>query len=360
MSDVIVIGGGIAGLSAAARLAPDARVTVLEQETQTGHHASGRSAAMFEENYGLPSTVALNKASKSFYFGDEGRDYLNPRGFMIIASAQERDAFEQDAETLGADPISLDRARELVPILNPDTLAHAGYHAEAFDIDTDALMQGFARTLSRHGGEVITRAPVSEIERTAQGWSVKAGDATYTAATLINAAGAWADQIAAFAGITPIGLAPLRRSMARIPAPGGRDVSRWPMFFGVGETWYAKPDAGALIVSPAEEDAVPPQDAWADDMVLAEGIARYQAHVTEPVTRMLASWAGLRSFAPDRALVLGPDPSDASFVWSAGQGGYGFQTAPAASKLVADLVMGRTPALASDIVAHLTPDRLRA
>lgn len=359
MSDVIVIGGGIAGLSAAARLAPDAQVTVLEQEAQTGHHASGRSAAVFEENYGLPSTVALNKASKTFYFEEHANTYLSPRGFLIVAGADEQAAFEADAGTLGADPISMQEALAHVPILNPDRVALAGYHAEAYDIDTDALMQGFIRTLRAHGGELVTRAPVTQITRTAKGWQVTAGAETYTAAALVNAAGAWADVVAEMAGIAPIGLTPMRRSMARIPAPGGHDVANWPIFFGVGESWYAKPDAGALIISPAEEHPLPPQDAWADDMVLAEGIARYEAHVTEPVTRMLTSWAGLRSFAPDRALVLGPDPADPSFVWSAAQGGYGFQTAPAASQLVADLAMGRSPALAPEIVAQLTPHRLR-
>ena len=147
--------------------------------------------------------------------------------------------------------------------------------------------------------------------------------------------------------------------MARLPAPGGHALRDWPIFFGVGETWYAKPDAGALLVSPADEDPVEPHDAWADDMVLAEGLARYSAMVTEPVTRVLTSWAGLRSFSPDRALVLGPDPDAPEFIWCAAQGGYGFQTAPAASQLLADLVMGRTPGLAADVVASLTPDRFR-
>jgi glycine/D-amino acid oxidase-like deaminating enzyme len=129
------------------------------------------------------------------------------------------------------------------------------------------------------------------------------------------------------------------------------------MLFGPGENWYAKPDAGALIVSPAEEVLMPPMDAWADDMMLAEGLARYEAHVTEPVTRMLSNWAGLRTFAPDRNLVLGPDPRDASFIWMAGQGGYGFQTAPAASQLVADLVAGNSPQIAAKMVAKLVPNR---
>ena len=147
--------------------------------------------------------------------------------------------------------------------------------------------------------------------------------------------------------------------MARIAAPAGHDVTHWPMVFGAGEDWYAKPDAGALIVSPAEEHPSEPHDAFADDMVLAEGLARYEAHMTAPVTRMLANWAGLRTFSPDRQLVLGPSPQDAAFIWCAGQGGYGFQTAPAASQLLADLVAGTTPALDPATIAALDPARFR-
>jgi glycine/D-amino acid oxidase-like deaminating enzyme len=204
---------------------------------------------------------------------------------------------------------------------------------------------------------VRTSAEVTAVSRTATGWDVTIGEEVLSARNLVNAAGAWVDVIAQMAGIAPLGVTPLRRSMARIPAPGGHDVSSWPMLFGPSENWYAKPDAGALIVSPAEEVLMPPMDAWADDMMLAEGLARYEAHVTEPVTRMLSNWAGLRTFAPDRNLVLGPDPRDASFIWMAGQGGYGFQTAPAASQLVADLVAGNSPQIAAKMVAKLVPNR---
>ena len=359
MSDIIVIGGGVAGLSAAAALSQEARVTVLEQEGSTGYHASGRSAAMFEENYGAPSVQALSRASAPYHREANG-GYLSPRGFMIVATKEERAAFDMDSEALGAAPISLAQAQTLVPILEPKTVAFAGYHEGAMDIDTDRLMQDFSREVRRNGGQIITKARVTKLSRTSTGWQVQVGALEYACETLVNAAGAWADQIARLAQITPINLMPCRRSMARIPAPEDRNTRDWPMFFGVGETWYAKPDAGALLISPADEEPVAPQDAWADDMVLAEGIARYQAMVRPRVTHVSTSWAGLRSFAPDRTLVLGPDPSDTRFIWCAGQGGYGFQTAPAAGALVADLVMRRTPALPPDIVAALKPDRLRA
>ena len=357
MSDILIIGAGIAGLSLAARLAPHGKVTVLEAEEAPGYHASGRSAALYEVNYGLASTVALNRASGD-YLRDGG--YLSPRGLMLVAPADEADAFATDRESLGLDQISVSAARDIVPILDPDTVAFAAHHDGAWDIDTDRLLQDHLRTLRTNGGELITRARVDAITRDNAGWTVRAGDQIWRAPLLINAAGAWADEVARLADVEPIGLVPKRRSMARIAAPGGHDLSRWPMMMGVNECWYAKPDAGALIISPADEDPTDPHDAWADDMVLAEGMARYEDQVSLPVTRPLATWAGLRTFAPDKALVLGCDPETPDFVWCAGQGGYGFQTSPAASQLLADLVLGRRPELPQELVAQLSPDRLRA
>ncbi len=357
MDDFLIIGGGIAGASAAGRLAALGRVTLLEAEPALGYHASGRSAALFEATYGKPTTVALNRASHAFHATEDG-GFLSPRGLMLVGGAEEEEVFLREMGLMEMTRVSVAEARDIVPILNPGTVAFTAVHEEAWDIDTDRLLQHFAR-LARGNGEVVTGAPVETIERTGAGWRVRAGAHDYEARVLVNAAGAWADRIAAMAGVAPLGLTPLRRSMARIPAPGGHDVSGWPMILGAGETWYAKPDAGKLIVSPAEEDPAEPHDAWADDMVLAEGLARYEARVTEPVTRLETSWAGLRTFAPDRALVLGPDPTEPAFVWSAGQGGYGFQTAPAASALVAALISGATPDLPPEIVAALKPDRLR-
>jgi D-arginine dehydrogenase len=357
MDDFLIIGGGIAGTSAAARLAAHGRVTLLEAEPALGYHASGRSAALFEATYGKPSTVALNRASYAFHATEAG-GFLSPRGLMMVGGAEEEAAFRADVATMQMERLSVAEARAIVPILNPASVVFAATHAEAWDIDTDRLIQHFAR-VARGNGQVLTGAPVTAIRRTAAGWAVTAGGAEHAGRILVDAAGAWADRIAAMAGIAPLGLTPLRRSMARIPAPGGHDVAAWPMIFGAGESWYAKPDAGKLIVSPAEEDPAEPHDAWADDMVLAEGLARYEARVTEPVTRVETSWAGLRTFAPDRGLVLGPDPLDPSFVWCAGQGGYGFQTSPAASALVAARVAGTAPELPPEIVAALAPDRFR-
>ncbi|MDJ0627779.1 MAG: FAD-dependent oxidoreductase [Rhodobacter sp.] len=356
MIDFLIIGGGIAGISAAARLSHLGGVTVLEAEHGLGYHASGRSAAMFEETYGRPSTIALNRASKA-YHRDANGGVLRDRGLMLVGTNGNEDAFAHDLATMAMHPIPVAEACAMVPILDPARVTQAGYHAEAWDIDTDLLIQNFAREARGNGGTIQLNARVTNIHRTATGWTVDTSAGRHDAKLLINAAGAWADHIAHLAGVAPVRLQPYRRSMARLPAPGDHDVATWPMLFGPGETWYAKPDAGKLLVSPADEDPVEPHDAWADDMILAEGLARYEAHVTEPVTRVETSWAGLRTFAPDRQLVIGFAPDDPQFFWLAGQGGYGMQTSPAASQLAADLVAGRPSGLAADTVTQLSPAR---
>jgi len=357
--DFLIIGGGIAGISAGARLSELGTVLLLETETALAYHASGRSAALYEAQYGQPTTVALNLASRADHESLDG-GVLSPRGLLLLAGAGEEEIFARDVAKMGLPEISVAEAVALVPVLNPKAITGAAAHHDAWDIDTDRLIQHFARTIRANGGTVQTGAAVTRIEKRDGGWQVWTKDADHRARILVNAAGAWADGVAGMAGVAPIGITPYRRSVARIPAPGGHDVARWPMLLGAGESWYAKPDAGQLIVSPAEEDPVgEPHDAWPEDMTLAEGIARYQAFVTEEVTRLTASWAGLRSFAPDRALVLGLEPSDPSFVWVAGQGGYGFQTAPAASRLVADLVGRRPSELDPAMVAALGPARFR-
>lgn len=353
--DFLIVGGGIAGISAAARLSALGSVVVLEGEDSLAHHASGRSAALFEPRYGAPAVVGLSLASEAYFRTAEG--ILSPRGLMIVAKVDQQAAFEVDLAAMEFTRISVAEARDVVPILNPDSVAFAGLADHAWDIDTDRLIQGFARDARARGAQILTKAKVTAIAKTGAGWRVSSPAGEWTAGMVINAAGAWVDLVAEMAGIRPLGFQPMRRSMARIPAPAGLDVSRWPMVFGAAEAWYAKPDAGALIVSPSEEHPMDPHDAWADDMVLAEGLARYEEMVTEPVTRVISNWAGLRTFSPDRVLVIGPDQADPTFFWLGGQGGYGFQSCPAASQLVADLINGRTPALEAGLVAALSPAR---
>ena len=355
MRDVLIIGGGIAGISAAARLAPYAKVTLLEGEDSLAYHASGRSAALYEPHYGAAPVVALSLASGDYFRAMP--NLLIPRGLMIVAGHDARAQFEHDCADMNLARMDMDAARAMVPILNPETVAHVGYGAHAWDIDTDLLIADFAKTARAHGAQIVAKVGVTALRRVDGRWLADTPQSGFSGAVVINAAGPWADGVAQMAGVQAKGITPMRRSMARIPAPAGMDVARWPMVFGAGEAWYMKPDAGALIVSPAEEHPMPPHDAFADDMVLAEGLARYEAMVTAPVTRLLASWAGLRTFAPDRVPVIGADAGEPSFFWAAGLGGYGFQTADAASRLLADLVMGRAPDFEEGLVQALSPAR---
>ncbi len=356
-ADFLIIGGGIAGISAAARLSASGKVLLLEAEDHLAHHASGRSAALYEPHYGAPPVVGLSLASGDYLRAQQ--DVLSPRGLLTLAKADEMALLAQDADSMALTLISVQEACAMVPILNPSMVAGAAMANHASDIDTDLLIQGFARTARGNGAQIRTKARVTAVARVAGGWRVTSQAGQFTGAILVNAAGAWVDGVAAMAGVKTLGFQPYRRSMARIPAPGGYDVAGWPMMFGVGETWYAKPDAGALIVSPAEEYPMPPHDAFADDMVLAEGLARYEAMVSEPVTRLISNWAGLRTFAPDRVLVIGRDLREPSFFWLGGQGGYGFQSSPAASQLACDLITGRESELAPDLVAALSPARFQ-
>lgn len=354
MIDFLIIGGGMAGISAAARIAPLGKTVVLEMEPALGYHSSGRSAALYEAQYGEPATVLLNLAGRD-YFDEHG--LLSPRGFMVLAPSAKKDDFKTACATFGCTQLSLDDALDVVPILNRSHVAYAGLSKDALDIDTDRMLQLFAKQARAQGADIHLAAGVEAIRKIENGWHISTADAEYETRTLINAAGAWADKIAEMASIPVLGITPCRRSMARIPAPDGHDLSGWPMLMDVNEKWYAKPDAGKLLVSPADEDPLAPQDAWADDMVLAEGIARYQEFVTPEVTRVVSSWAGLRSFAPDRNLVIGPDPNEPSFFWLAGQGGSGIQSAPGYSEYAADLIAGRKNPLTSGIEARVSPKR---
>jgi glycine/D-amino acid oxidase-like deaminating enzyme len=356
MSDIIIIGGGIAGISAAARLSEQADVTVLEAEDQLAYHASGRSAAVFIKDYGNPTIRALNIASLP-YLRAENEGFLSPRGMMLLAKPNERAAFSDEAAEFGLQPISVSEAIEKVPLINQRTLGYAAYRSDVYDIDTDKLLQDFLRKARNQGAKIHVSHPVKALNFCGGKWQVKTQKGDFQANILINAAGAWADHIAKMASVPPLGLIAYRRSIARLPVPGGYDPTSWPVIDEIGEAWYAKPDAGQLIVSPADEDPLPAQDAWADDMILAEGLARFEAMITHPITRPSANWAGLRTFAPDRALVIGSDPKSPSFFWLAGQGGYGFQTAAASSQLIADLVLDQRSDLPKDIQNQLSPNR---
>lgn len=359
--DVIVIGGGIAGVSAAAELARDMSVLLLEGEPRIGYHATGRSAALFVRNYGNATLRALNAASAGFLAEPtdvSDNSLLSPRGAMTLASEDEIAALEAYcAGSQGLDRLTADEALEIVPILRRDRIAAAVLERDAQDIDVDRMLAGFARLLKQRKGRIETGARVTGMARDGGVWRVTAGHTEHAAPLIVNAAGAWAAEVGRLAGALAIPLTPMRRSAAILPAPDGVDVRTWPLFVSASETWYAKPEAGKLMVSPADEDPVDPHDAWPDDMVLAEGLHRFEQAVTMPVTRVEHSWAGLRSFTPDRSPAVGFDPGRDGFFWLAGQGGYGVQTAPALSRLTAALVTGAEPQLPASVLQALAPNR---
>ena len=363
MTDILVIGGGIAGISAAAECArAGASVTVLESEPQIGYHATGRSAAIFIRNYGNVCLRALNAVAEPI-FEDPGEisdtPILSPRGELMVASEAELpvlDAYLDGA--VGVERLTGREAAEIVPILRPEKIAGALIERDARGIDVERLLQGYARMLRARGGRIVTGAGVTAITREAGHWQVETSQGSHTAPLLVNAAGAWADDVASLAGLPRIGLQAYRRSAAIIPAPTGYAIDDWPIFGSIAETWYAKPEAGKLMVSPADEDPVDPHDAWPEDMVLAEGLDRFEQAVTVEVRRVEHSWAGLRTFAPDRTPVAGFDPRTGGFFWLAGQGGYGVQTAPALSRVAAALITAAPLPIDAGTRTALAPDRL--
>jgi D-arginine dehydrogenase len=349
-TDYLIVGAGIAGASIAYWLAPHAKVCMLERESQPGYHSTGRSAALFMESYGPPQVRALTCASRAFLDhpppGFTDYPILSPRGALMVA-AHGQDALldEHDAIVRSVSPLAqrLDAAEAcaLVPALRREMVLGAVYEPDAADIDVHALHQGFLRGMRAAGGTLACHAEVTAIRRDEDRWHVTASGIAYEARVLVNAAGAWCDVIAALAGVPPIGLVPKRRSAFTFAPPDGCDVSRWPMFIGVDESYYVKPDAGVLLGSPANADPVQPHDVQAEELDIALAIDRIQTMTTLSIRRPKHVWAGLRSFAPDGSFVGGFDASAPGFFWVAGQGGYGIQSSAAAGELYAAMLLGR-------------------
>ena len=365
-ADIAIIGAGIAGAGAAAMLAEAARVVLIEREERPGYHTTGRSAALYLRNYGNRPIRALTRASGDYLTHPPAdvceRSLLSPRGALFVAGPDIEDAYDLLlAEAEGLAPCPVERALELCPILRPDRVVAAAYEPDAQDIDVAALHQGWLAKAKRSGCTVLTDAEVLVLERTGGLWRVETRAGLVEAPVILNAAGAWTDVVARLAGLPPVGVTPMRRTIAVLPAPAGYAIDRWPLIIDVAERWYAKPEAGRLLVSPADEDPVEPHDAYVDEMVLAEGLHRFQEATTIEVTRVERSWAGLRTFAPDRTPVVGFDPLTEGFFWLAGQGGYGIQTSPAMSCLAAALIRGEAPPPGIDdaVIAALSPARFR-
>jgi len=373
--DILIVGAGIAGASLAWRLAGQRSVALLERETQPGYHSTGRSAAMFMESYGPPWVRALTRASRAFYERPpEGfaPDLMQPRGVLYLAThGQEQELAHTRKELAASCPglLTLDAGTTLahVPCLRPELVHGALYDAGAQDLDVHALHQGFLRGFRRKAGadgELRTDAGVTRATHDGRCWTVELGDGqALRARTVVNAAGAWADELAAAFGARPIGLVPHRRSAFTFKAPEGVDPSPWPAVVGVDESYYFKPDAGQLLGSPANADPTVPHDVVPEELDIAMGIHQIESVSTLAIRRPASTWAGLRSFVPDGEMVIGQDEACPGFFWLAAQGGYGIQSAAGASAL-ADALL-RQAALPEELLLQgidpraLSPARLR-
>jgi D-arginine dehydrogenase len=347
VTDFVVIGGGMAGVSAAAHLAPHGSVTLLEMEATLAYHTTGRSAALFIVNYGGEGSRPLARASESFLEDppEESADtpLLADRGALWVGDADHVDLLEKIAEEgersgAGSEVISAWEVIELVPAMRREWVAGGIYEPSARDIDVAGLHQAFVRIARRHGAEIRTSAPVTSITRSNSGWIVEAGGERIECGAVINAAGAWGDPVAEMAGVEPIGLQPMRRTAFMVP--GDEAYSEWPMVVDVDHRFYFRPDGVQLLCSLAEEELSEPTDPRPRMEDVALAIERINGATTLGIRTVNSEWCGLRTFAPDRDLVIGEDPSAPGFFWLVGQGGTGIMTAPAYGALLASQVIG--------------------
>lgn len=365
--DIAIIGAGIAGASLAAELAPHMSVVLIEAEDHPGYHATGRSAAFWSETYGGPKIQPLSSASGPFLrappasFSDRG--FLKQRGAIMIG--RERDEAQVSAflREFSGSGVELSRlaAAEVVARLPGGHVEwdRAVWEPSTADIDVAGLHDAYLRLAKRHGAALFVKSRVQGLRRTSQGWAISAGGQTLVASRIVNAAGAWADEIAALAGVRPVGISPYRRTMVQLQL--NADVPPdLPLIVDINEQFYFKPEgANRIWLSPHDEIPSLPCDAAPEEIDIATAIDRFERVMDWPVVRVERTWAGLRSFAPDRLPVFGAAPEATGFYWCAGQGGFGIQTAPAIAQLLASAILGQSPpATVSDIdISAYVPDR---
>lgn len=347
--DVAVIGGGIAGLSVAAEIAQGASVVVLEAESQPGYHSSGRSAALLVQGYGAGVLQRLVALSEPFLTappeGFSEAPLTAPRGFLRVARADQVEALEAHAAAI-EDPaarqwMSGAEAEALAPLLRPGHIARAIFTPGARDIDVHALMQGYQRRARAAGAELRVKAQVTALAREGAGWRVETAAGPLRAGLIVNAAGAWADELAGLAGLARRGLTPMRRTAITVDAPAGLALESLPMIVDAGEAFYARPMGGKLMASPHDEHPTAPCDAQPEELDVALCVDALCTACALEVRRIESKWAGLRSFFADRLPACGFDPAEPRFFWLAGQGGDGVQTSPALSRLAGAMVLGR-------------------
>lgn len=340
-ADIAIIGAGMAGASLAAEVAGEASVLLLEAEDQPGYHSTGRSAAFWAETYGGPFIQPLTTASGPFL---EAQGFLSPRGGLHLADLAGLDALArleaEYGERVGFERLDRAGLEALLPGLRDGWVAGV-LEPSCRDIDVAGLHGFYLAKARRSGAKLLANAEVRGLRHDGQGWVVETAAGSFSAGLLVNAAGAWADRVAAMAGAAPVGLQPYRRTLSqlRVDPRAPHDL---PLVMDALERFYFKPEAGGRIwLSPHDETPCDPCDCAPEELDVAIAIDRLEQVVDWTVERVERSWAGLRSFAPDRLPVYGFDPGLAGFFWCAGQGGFGIQTAPAAAKLAADLILGR-------------------
>lgn len=352
MRRIAIVGAGMAGASLAYFLGRDAEVTLLEAEDHPGYHTTGRSAAFWVPSYGGPAVLPLTAASRDFFMAPpEGfaRPLLTMRTGLHLAAPDDDAALSALADELGAagiapEPLDAAELAMRFPMLRPEWARAGMLEQDCWDIDVAALHSGFLAGARRMGAVLVTGARVEALARDGGGWRIETGAGSFQADIVVDAAGAWADGLAGLAGVAPLGLAPLRRTIVVLDVDPAPDPAL-PVTFDAAGSFYFKPDAGRMWVSPHDETPDVPRDAAAEELDIAVAVARFEAATRYRVKRVERHWAGLRTFAPDRAPVIGFDAAVPGFFWCAGQGGVGIQTAPAWGRLAADLLLGGVPAI---------------
>ncbi len=350
--DVVIVGGGIAGASLGAEVAGKRATLIIEAEEHCGYHSTGRSAAFWLESYGGAEVARLSAASHAF-LANPPADFAE-RGFLTQRGAVHLSDGDWPGVPDGVSARRLDRAaiEQLVPGIR-QRWTKALFEPGCADIDVAGLHAAYLRRFRQAGGTIATRARVARGARREGGWLLTLEDgSSVDTALLVNAAGAWADAVASACGARPLGIAPKRRTMVQLRV-GRSGLARLPLVDDAAGTFYFKGEGERSVwLSPHDEVATDPCDAAPDEIAIATAIDRFQQVVDWPVERVERSWAGLRSFARDRLPVYGFDAHAPGFFWCAGQGGFGIQTAPAAARMAAALLLDESP---DDMVTHIDP-----